>query len=137
MVEPIKPAPPVTRAFFMSGIRLLPAGVKMRYAILAHFKNVPATRARKPYVCEAHCVQEKPRALAKALCAHRVRPSASLTSVCSAEAVSSTDSGSKYTPASPRMLGMGSRREQAIGKPAAIASRRMLGMFSQEEAKTN
>ena len=36
----------------------------------------------------------------------------------------------------PRTLRIGPRREHAIGKPAAMASSRMLGMFSQLEANT-
>mgnify|MGYP006960669996 CR=1 FL=1 len=48
----------------------------------------------------------------------------------------SIDTGLKYTPALPNTSGIGPLSEHAIGKPAAIPSIRVFGIFSQLEAKT-
>jgi len=91
--------------------------------------NVKVSRAQRS--------QEKARARANAISAQRSRWLALAASVRIARAISSGRSGSKYSPPSPRISGIGPRFAQAIGKPAAIASSSALGMFSQLDANTN
>jgi hypothetical protein len=94
------------------------------------------TLARKPRVSAAHRSQLNRFERANAASALRRRASASHTRRSIAAATLSTRSGSKYSPAPESTSRIGPRSELAMGRPAPMASSRMLGMFSQLDAKT-
>src|SRR5258708_176581 len=93
--------------------------------------------SRKSKVSLAQRDHENFEAAVDAARAFSARNSGLPASFLTASAMLAEFSGSKYTPASPSISGIGPRSEQAIGRPAAMLSIKMLGMFSQLDAKTH
>src|SRR5262249_12473079 len=80
-------------------------------------RRIAATSSRNPNVARAQRSQLYARERSWARTPRVKRKLASSARRRMAAAMSSRSSGSKYTPASPRISGMGPRRAQAIGRP--------------------